>query len=128
MTARGTTGLQVLARARVADPLPSVRAARDANDSGRANGQAAWFLDRVTREPGLTASELAAAGPFDRYAANRRLADLERRGFIQKGESRASAETGRLECTWWKGEGEKGREGESPAPPVMDEKGQVVLL
>lgn len=120
MNARGSTGLQVLARARVADPLTSVRAARDANDSGRANSQAAWFLDAVSRLPGRTASELAAAsgGQYDRYQANRRLADLERGRLIQKGESRHSAETGRPEVTWLPS---------APAPETT-EKGQVVLL
>lgn len=92
----------VLARARVADPLSSARAAREMNDSGATATQAGWFLDAVTRWPGRTASELAEAsgGRFDRVQANRRLADLDKKQLIRKSESRVSAVTGRLECTW----------------------------
>lgn len=120
MSARGTTGLQVLARARVRDPLTSLRAARDANESGRAKGQAAWFLGEVVREPGRTASELAegSGGQYDRYQANRRLADLERAGLVKKGDSRRSEATGRPEMTW---------EPADPGP-VVTPAGQVVLL
>lgn len=32
--------------------------------------------------------------------ANRRLADLDKKQLIRKSESRVSAVTGRLECTW----------------------------
>lgn len=103
MAARGDTPLQVIARARVRDPLSSVRAARDATESGRAGSQAAWFLDAVRSKPGLTASELARAsgGRFDRYQANRRLADLDRQGLVRAGDSRRSDITGRLELTWF---------------------------
>lgn len=95
-----TAPLQVLARARVHDPLSSVRGAREANESGLASTQGAWFLRAVTEHPGLTASELAALGPYDRYAANRRLADLHSKGLVEKGELRPSTATGRLEVTW----------------------------
>lgn len=120
MSARGATGAQVLARARVHDPLTSLRSAREMNDSGLARGQAAWFLDEVTREPGRTASELAAGsgGRYDRYQANRRLADLERAGLVAKGDSRRSEATGRPEVTW-----EPARAG-----PAVTPEGQVVLL
>lgn len=80
-----TAPVEVLARARVADPLSSVRAAREMSASGAAGTQAGWFFDAVTRWPGRTASELA---------------DLERKLLIRKTESRLSAVTGRLECTW----------------------------
>lgn len=101
--ARGTTPLQVVARARVHDPLTSARAAREATDSGRATSQAAWFLEAVRQHPGLTASELARAsgGQYDRYQANRRLSDLERRGEVRAGDSRRCETTGRLELTWY---------------------------
>lgn len=95
------TGLQVVARARVSDPLSSVRAARYSTTSGTATSQAGWFLEAVKDRPGLTASELAALSDrFDRYQANRRLADLHRLGLVEKGESRTSDETGHLEVTW----------------------------
>lgn len=96
-----TTGLEVVARARVKDPLSSVRAARVVSAMGVATTQASWFLEAVRDRPGLTASELAAlsAGDFDRYQANRRLADLCRLGLVSKGESRISEATGHLECT-----------------------------
>lgn len=50
----------------------------------------------------LSAEELAEAsgGRFDRVQANRRLADLDKKQLIRKSESRVSAVTGRLECTW----------------------------
>lgn len=94
-------GLEVLARARVHDPLSSVRAARLATESGAAASQAGWFLTAVRERPGLTASELAEWSDwFDRVQANRRLADLCRLGLIEKGESRISAVTARMELTW----------------------------
>jgi len=103
MTARGATPLQVVARARVHDPLSSVRAARDATESGRAGTQAGWFLEAVRKYPGQTASELAqlSGGQYDRYQANRRLADLERMEQVQKGASRVSDVTEHLEVTWY---------------------------
>lgn len=95
-------GLAVIARARVADPLSSVRAAREMTCSGAAGTQAGWFLDAVTKNPGRTASELAEAsgGKFDRVQANRRLADLDQKQLIEKGKSRISVVTNHLECTW----------------------------
>lgn len=101
--ARGSTPLQVVARARVHDPLTSVRAAREMTDSGAATTQAGWFLEAVRRQPGLTASELAqsSGGQYDRYQANRRLSDLERRGEVRAGDSRRCETTGRLELTWY---------------------------
>lgn len=116
---RGTTGAQVLARARVHDPLTSVRAARDMNDGGGANTQAGWFLDAVTRWPGRCASELAALseGLYDRVQANRRLADLEKKALVTKGESRVSSQTDRMESTWVP----------AVAAPAVDERGQVAL-
>jgi len=100
---RGATPLQVLARARVHDPLTSVRAAREANETGRAGTQAAWFLQAVREHPGLTASELArlSGGQYDRYAANRRLSDLERAGMVRAGNARPSELSGRAELTWF---------------------------
>lgn len=101
--AKGSTPAQVVARARVHDPLTSLRAAREATETGRATSQAAWFLDAVRQHPGLTASELARAsgGLYDRYQANRRLSDLERRGEVRAGDSRRCETTGRLELTWY---------------------------
>lgn len=97
-----TTGLGVVARARLHDPLSSVRAARSATESGLASSQAGWFLEAVTAVPGLTASELAglSGGRFDRVQANRRLADLHHRGQVEKGASRISDVSGHLEVTW----------------------------
>ena len=92
----------VRARYRALDPGTSRQAARELNESGAARTQAAWFLAAVRDHPGLTASELAhlSGGRLDRYAANRRLADLERAGLVQKGEPRR-APSGRPEVTWW---------------------------
>jgi len=92
----------VRARYRALDPGTSRQAARELNASGAARTQAAWFLCAVRDHPGLTASELAhlSGGRLDRYAANRRLADLERAGLVQKGEPRR-APSGRPEVTWW---------------------------
>lgn len=99
---RASTPLQVVARARERDPLSSVRAAREMTESGASTTQAGWFLEAVRRQPGLTASELAQAsgGQYDRYQANRRLADLERQELVQKGASRPSEVTDHLEVTW----------------------------
>lgn len=91
----------VRARWRALDPGTSRAAARRADAAGLPATQAAWFLEAVRAHPGLTASELAAlsGGRFDRYAANRRLADLERLGLVAKGPGRR-APSGRLEVTW----------------------------
>ena len=57
-------------------------------------------MHAVRQHPGLTASELAElSGEYDRYQANRRLADLCREGLVEKGEARPGA-SGRLEVTW----------------------------
>jgi predicted ArsR family transcriptional regulator len=95
----------VRARYRALDPGTSKQAARELNESGAVQTQAAWFLRAVRDQPGLTASELAdlSGGRLDRYAANRRLADLERAGLVQKGEPRR-APSGRPEVTWWPAE------------------------
>lgn len=91
----------VRARFRALDPDTSRAAARRADAAGAPATQAAWFLAAVRARPGLTASELAeaSAGRYDRYAANRRLADLERLGLVQKGPARR-APSGRPEVTW----------------------------
>jgi hypothetical protein len=91
----------VRARYRALDPSTSRDAARRADAAGVPATQAAWFLAAVRASPGRTASELAeaSAGRYDRYAANRRLADLERLGLVQKGPARR-APSGRLEVTW----------------------------
>lgn len=95
----------VRARYRALDPDTSRAAACRMDASGATQTQAGWFLEAVRAHPGLTASELArlSGGRFDRYAANRRLADLERAGLVIKGQSR-SAPSGRPEVTWWPGE------------------------
>ena len=92
----------VHARYRALDPVTSKAAARRMDASGAARTQAAWFLETVRAHPGRTASELASlsGGRYDRYAANRRLADLERLGLVAKGASRP-APSGRPEVTWW---------------------------
>lgn len=92
----------VRARYRALDPSTSRDAARRADAAGVPATQAAWFLAAVRASPGRTASELAeaSAGRYDRYAANRRLADLERAGLVRKGEPRR-APSGRPEVTWW---------------------------
>lgn len=92
----------VRARYRALDPGTSKAAARRMDASGATRTQAGWFLEAVRARPGLTASELAglSGGRFDRYAANRRLADLERAGLVAKGQSRP-APSGRSEVTWW---------------------------
>lgn len=85
---------------RRSDPYSSHRAAFEVTASGLAVSQAEWFLHAVRQHPGRTASELAElSGVYDRYQANRRLADLCREGLVEKGDARPGL-SGRLEVTW----------------------------
>lgn len=93
-------GGAMTALARRSDPYSSHRAAFDVTASGVACSQSEWFLHAVRQHPGLTASELAElSGVYDRYQANRRLADLCREGLVEKGDARPGL-SGRLEVTW----------------------------
>lgn len=61
-----------------------------------------WPCEPVRLALSLHAAEqvVEAARRVYRVQANRRLADLDKKQLIRKSESRVSAVTGRLECTW----------------------------
>ena len=61
-----------------------------------------WPCESVRLALSLHAPEqvVEAARRVYRVQANRRLADLDKKQLIRKSESRVSAVTGRLECTW----------------------------
>lgn len=61
-----------------------------------------WPCESVRLATKLKAAEqvVEAARRVYRVQANRRLADLDKKQLIRKSESRVSAVTGRLECTW----------------------------
>ena len=98
--------------ARRSDPATSHDAARDMIRSGRLGRQQQECLLEVRRRPGLTAAEVAANLYIERHIPSRRLPELERLGFVKKGEPRKCRQMGRSSVTWWAIEEEERTQGE----------------
>lgn len=62
---------------------------------------AAQILDYVRKCPGQCSSEIAQSVQIERHETSRRLSDLERDGFVRKGQSRRSAVGLTLQSTWY---------------------------
>lgn len=93
---------KAFARVRTTDPASSHEAAARIENTGKAEGQRMRFLAAVQQHPGLTAAELAQHTPgLDRYAANRRLADLAEEGVVYRGDIRECAVLHTRCMTWW---------------------------
>lgn len=86
-------------RSRATDPATSRAAAR--SHCRKAQTQRTQLLAAVRRTPGLTAVELARAVGVDRYAASRRLPELEADGKVEKGDARTCRVNRRSMVTWW---------------------------
>lgn len=87
--------------ARRTDPITSHLAAKKHRDSGKADCHAAIVLAEVRKIPGETSAELAQWSGLDRHEAARRLSDLERKGFVKKGDKRICRLRGSLMVTWF---------------------------
>lgn len=78
---------------------------REAAESMEAGGHAARQRDEVIlavrRYPGKTSAELAALTGMDRFAAARRLPEVEREGRAVRGAARKCEQTQRSSITWW---------------------------
>jgi hypothetical protein len=100
----GKTLVQALygttATARQTDPNTSHEAAVFIEDTGAAASHRAKATERVKATPGLTCSEYAQQIGIDRAALSKRLPEIERDGYIRKGEPRIGLGKGK-ESTWW---------------------------
>ena len=86
---------------RTTDPPPSHDAEARVTRTGRRQSHAERLRAYVVDHPGLTSRELGngrLAG-IDRYAAARRLADLQTLAMVRKGGERQVQ--GRMHSTWW---------------------------
>ncbi len=87
--------------ARRTDPETSKWAAHAIVQSGSLANLQQRCVDLVTLYPGKTAAELSqAAGDRDPRKVNRRLAEVERKGLVIRGEPRPCTLTGRRAHTW----------------------------
>lgn len=86
--------------ARRTDPESSHIAARSMVASGALSDQQRISVALVRAYPNHTSDELAALGTLDRYQLARRLPEVERLGFVERGAIRKSNTTGRPSCTW----------------------------
>ncbi len=89
---------QVRARARRDAPDSATKAAELADR--KIGKQLLYVLDLVRRWPGRTSLELAAQDDTDRYMIARRLADLEKHGYVRKAGKRECRIGGRPSQTW----------------------------
>lgn len=113
---RGVTGrpLVDVPRAANADPDTSHLAAARIKASGALGEQQQRVLDLVKRFPGMTSAELAAhidATNWQSHRAmtGRRLPELERGGFVRKGEARV-CRVCKAKCVTWEPNESKGNE------------------
>lgn len=87
--------------ARSTDPESSQDAAEATTRSGRAAGQRRAVLAALCVEDGATSAELAERMNVSRYMPARRLPELERLGYVRRGEARICAAHGTKALTWW---------------------------
>lgn len=87
--------------ARATDPHTSHLAAAEIIASGARAEQQRQVLTAVRAMPGSTSAELAQTFDLDRYAVARRLPELDRAGFIRRGDARRCDANGRTALTWW---------------------------
>lgn len=88
-------------RSRRTDPPTSRVAGANHEASGKAGTHRQLVADAVTRWPGRTSAELAAACGLDRYEVARRLPEVERAGRIRRGAARRCQTNGNSAVTWW---------------------------
>jgi hypothetical protein len=97
--ARGFANRQQLAAAN--DPVSSHLAAEEFTRSGRRDDQKRALLNWMRGQTrSLTSAEIAAHSGMDRRGVARRLPDLERDGFVERGSLRNCGQTNRWCVTW----------------------------
>lgn len=89
------------ARARRTDPATSHEAAQLVEITGKAGSQRRLCYDEVFRNPGSTASEIAAALQIERIIPGKRLPELRDGGVIKTGSERICRVRGTMCMTWW---------------------------
>lgn len=89
-----------MAHARTTDPSTSHQAAAAAERRGVAAAHRLLCLAAVTREPGLTAAEIAERVGLERHKPSRRLPELRDDGLVVNGPARLCSVQGRLSITW----------------------------
>lgn len=87
--------------ARRDDPHTSKEAAQELVESGELGRQHLKVLALVYSSPGNTSAELAGEDLGLRYQIARRLPELERLGWIERGSARQCNQTGHKALTWW---------------------------
>lgn len=96
-------GIADIAIARMSDPATSHEAAAEVTKSGSRQRQLTAVLAAVSGNPGATSAEIAKASNLDRYLVARRLPELEKLGFVRRGEAKictASPKPGLRAITW----------------------------
>lgn len=90
-------------RARLTDPVTSHLAAEDVVLGGLAGQQAREVFETLSLMPGATSAEIGVAMGWEgaRWAAARRLPELERSGQVRRGEPRVCGNSHRPATTWW---------------------------
>ena len=84
-----------------ADPATSRQARERPARSGKLRTQRQATLEAVRRCPGATHGELAKFMAVDWFIPARRLSELERDGYVCKGEPRVCRVKGTRCVTWW---------------------------
>ncbi len=87
------------------DPQTSYEAAEHLTRSGRLGAQQRAVLEALHQCDGATHAELGAFMGLHWLTPARRLPELERAGFVRKGEPRICTIKGSKCCTWWIAEG-----------------------
>ena len=89
-----------MAHTRNSDPSTSHAAAAAAEQRGVAAAHRLLCLAAVTREPGLTAAEIAERVGLERHKPSRRLPELRDDGLVVNGPARLCSVQGRRSITW----------------------------
>jgi hypothetical protein len=89
-----------MANARITDPSTSHQAAAAAERRGVAAAHRLLCLASVTREPGLTAAEIAERVGLERHKPSRRLPELRDDGLVANGAARLCSVQGTRSITW----------------------------
>ena len=89
-----------MAHARNSDPSTSHAAAAAAERRGVAAAHRLLCLAAVTREPGLTAAEIATRVGLERHKPSRRLPELRDDGLVGNGPARLCSVQGTPSITW----------------------------
>ena len=107
--AEGTLWEQPLSRS--TDPHTSYEAARDLAESGKWNSQKIAVYKCLRKHDGATGAEIANFLGIDRHTPSRRLPEIERTGYIMRGEARRCSVRGTKQMTWWIVEPDKTEKG-----------------